>query len=81
MWNMKNCFGTIYPDLAQFQFGKPLAGKVFQICVDSRGSGHRDRKLDIDFNAWQECQQCQDFANCRDFSSAKLEMQRVLREL
>jgi len=36
MWNMKNCFGTIYPDLAQFQFGKPLAGKVFQICVDSR---------------------------------------------
>ena len=78
---MKNCFGTIYPDLAQFQFGKPLDGKVFQICVDSRGSGHRDRKLDINLNAWQDCQKCQDFANCRDFSSAKLEMQRVLREL
>jgi hypothetical protein len=78
---MKSCFGTIYPDLAQIQFGKPVAGKVFQICVDSLGAGHRDRKLDIDLDAWQDCQQCQDFANCRDFSSAKLEMQRVLREL
>jgi hypothetical protein len=78
---MKSCFGTIYPDLEKFKFGKPLAGKVFQICVSSQGPGHRDRKLAIDVNAWQDCQQCQDFANCRDFSSAKLEMQRLLREL
>jgi len=78
---MKSCFGTIFPDLAQIQFGKPLTGKVFQIFVDSRGPGHRDRTLDINLNAWQDCQKCQDFANCRDFSSAKLEMQRVLRDL
>lgn len=78
---MKNCFGTIYPDLEQMQLGKPLAGKVFQISVDSLGAGHRDRKLEIDLNAWQDCRQCPDFADCRDFSSAKLEMQRVLREL
>lgn len=78
---MKSCFGTIYPDLEQMQFGKPLAGKVFQICVGSLGAGHRDGKLEIDLNAWQDCRQCPDFADCRDFSSAKLEMQRVLREL
>jgi len=45
---MKSCFGTIYPDLEKLKFGKPLAGKVFQICVDSQGPGHRDRKLAID---------------------------------
>ncbi len=78
---MKSCFGTIYPNLEKLKFGKPLAGKVFQISVNSQGPGHRDRKLAIDVNAWQDCQQCQDFANCRDFSSAKLEMQRLLREL
>ena len=78
---MKNCFGTIYPDLEQVQFGKLLAGKVFRICIDSQGAGHRDRKLEIDLDAWQDCRQCQDFQNCRDFSSAKLEMQRTLREL
>jgi len=77
---MKNCFGTIYPDLEQLQFGKPAAGTVFQICIDSRGSNHRDRRLEIDLGAWQECQMCSDFRNCYDFSAAKLEMQRVLRE-
>ena len=48
---VKSCFGTIYPDLEQFQFGKPMAGKVFQITVNTLGAGHRDRKLDIDLDA------------------------------
>jgi hypothetical protein len=75
---MKTCFGTIYPDIEQFQFGKPIAGKVFQIRVDSVGPGQRDRKLDIDEEAWEECRQCGDFQNCFDFSTAKLHMQRAL---
>jgi hypothetical protein len=78
---MKTCFGTIYPDLEKFQFSRPIAGKVFQICVDTVGPGQRDRKLEIDLNAWQECQRCEDFRNCFDFSSAKLQMQIVLRGL
>ena len=77
---MKTCFGTIYPDLAQFHFGKPLAGKVFRIRVDTLGPGHRDPKLDIDLDAWQDCQRCEDFRNCYDFSSANLQMQRVIKE-
>jgi sulfatase maturation enzyme AslB (radical SAM superfamily) len=78
---MKTCFGTIYPDLQNFQFGKPLAGKVFQISVDTLGAGHRDRKLEMDVEAWQDCRQCEDFRNCLDFSNAKLQMQEVLRTL
>ncbi len=77
---MKSCFGTIFPDLEQLHFGKPVEGSVFKISLNSRGPGHRDRKLDIDLSAWQDCQQCADFRNCYDFSTAKLEMQRVLRE-
>jgi hypothetical protein len=78
---MKTCFGTIYPDLEYFQFGKPMNGKVFQIRVDTLGAGQRDRKLEIDVEAWQECRQCEDFRNCLDFSNAKLQMQMVLRDL
>ncbi len=78
---MKSCFGTIYPDLEQFKLGKLLAGKVFQITVASQGPGHRDRQLQMDLTAWQDCQGCADFRNCYDFSNAKLEMQRVLAEL
>jgi len=78
---MKTCFGTIYPDLEQFQFGKPMVGKVFQILVDSVGPGQRDRNLDVDEEAWAECRQCGDFQNCYDFSTAKLLMQRALLDL
>jgi len=76
---MKNCFGTIYPDLDTFQFGKPLNGTVFQMIVNTLGSGNRERSMHIDLNAWQECRQCEDFQNCLDFSNAKLQMQRVLK--
>ena len=78
---MKTCFGTIYPDLEQFQFGKKMAGKVFQITVNTVGPGHRDRKLEIDEDAWQECRRCEDFQNCIDFSNAKRRMQCVLASL
>jgi len=78
---MKTCFGTIYPDVEQFQFGKPMSGEVFQIIVNTFGAGHRDRKLDIDVKAWEDCRQCEHFQNCLDFSNAKLQMQRVLADL
>ena len=77
----KTCFGNIYPDLEQFQFGRRLVGKVFQICVDTIGPGQRDRNLTTDTDAWDDCRQCEDFQSCFDFSSAKLQMQRVLRDL
>jgi hypothetical protein len=76
---MKTCFGTIYPDLEQFKFGKPMVGKVFQICVDTKGPGHRTRKLETNLDEWQDCQRCEDYRNCFDFSSAKLQMQLALR--
>jgi hypothetical protein len=78
---MKTCFGTIYPDLEKFQFGKSLNGKVFQITVNTLGPGQRDRELNIDENAWQDCRQCEDFQNCLDFSNSKLQMQRVMMSL
>jgi hypothetical protein len=78
---MKSCFGTMYPDLENFQFGQPQAGKVFQISVNTLGGGQRDRRLDIDQEAWQDCRRCEDFQNCYDFSTAKLHMQRVLTSL
>ena len=79
--NMKTCFGEMYPDLEKFRFGTPLVGKVFQISVDTIGPGQRDRKMSIDMDAWQECRQCEDFQSCYDYSSAKLQMQRVLIDL
>ena len=77
---MKDCFGTIYPDLTQFKFGKMLHGKVFRIMVDTIGPGHRDRQLHCDTEAWAECQSCDNFRSCFDFSTGKLLMQKVLMD-
>jgi hypothetical protein len=77
----KSCFGSIFPDLGQFQLGKRLEGKVFQITVESLGPGHKERKMEIDVDEWEKCRQCADFRNCYEFSMAKLAMQRALRDL
>jgi hypothetical protein len=78
---MKDCFGKIFPDLEQIEFGRPVAGRVFQILVRSRGPCHRERSLQVDASAWKECEKCDDFRSCYDFSTAKLNMQRVIREI
>ena len=78
---MKDCFGKIFPDLEQVEFGRLAAGRVFQILVHSKGASHRERSLQVDVNAWQECGKCDDFRSCFDFSTAKLNMQRAIREI
>lgn len=72
---MRDCFGTIYPDFAQFHFGKEIAGKVFRVKIDTLGPGHRDRHLTADLPQWQTCQQCEEFRSCYNFSNAKLAVQ------
>ena len=75
---MKDCYGTIFPDMLQFRFGRELAGKVFKVKIDTLGAGHRDRHLDADLPQWQTCQQCEEFQGCYDLSKAKLAIQQVV---
>jgi hypothetical protein len=77
----KSCFGTIFPDVTQIQFGKPAEGKVFRILIDTVGPGQRTRNLQIDETAWEGCRHCDEFQNCYNFSLAKLEMERILISL
>jgi len=78
---MKECFGTIYPDLTQIQFGKQINGKVFRLRIDTLGPCHRDRNLEANVKEWENCQSCEDFRNCYDFSTAKLLMQQFMMQI
>jgi hypothetical protein len=75
---MKECFGTIYPDLTQFRFGKQMVGKVFQLKIDTFGPFQRDRNFETDIPAWDECQRCELYRSCYDFSTGKFLMQQFL---
>jgi len=71
---MKTCFGTIYPDLSGFQFGKGLIGKVFRLQVDTRGGGQRDVHLEVNQPEWENYQPCESYKGCLGLSNAKLHM-------
>jgi len=68
---MKECFGTIYPDLLNLQFGRDVNGKVFKTRINCMGAGHRDVHFSVDQAAWDECQRCELYRNCYDLSMGK----------
>ena len=78
---MKECFGTMYPDLSNIRFGKELNGKVFRVLIDTRGPGHRERHLQADLKEWEACQQCELYRSCYDLSMANLAMQQAVASI
>lgn len=75
---MRECFGNIYPDLTRVEFNKKIAGKVFSFSIDSHGLVHEKPRLKADTMAWEDCQECELYQSCFDFSNAKLSMQQAL---
>lgn len=75
---MRECFGTIYPDLAPVEYNKDLAGKVFTVRIDSFGLTHQAPRLKADMKAWEDCQACDLYRSCFDFSNAKLAIRQTL---
>jgi len=78
---MKDCYGTIFPDMAQFRFGQELVGKVFKVKIDTIGPGHRDRHTSVDLQQWQACHRCEEFRSCYDFSIAQMAFQQAVAEI
>jgi hypothetical protein len=75
---MTECFGNIYPDLARVEYNKDIAGKVFSVRINSHGLVHERPRLKTDIKAWEDCQKCELYKSCFDFSTAKLVMRQVL---
>lgn len=78
---MKHCFGTIFPDISKASIKHDMAGKVFSLHIESVGAVHAHPQLVADMENWEDCQRCEYFRSCYDFSIAKLNMQRTLNEL
>jgi len=78
---MRNCFGTMFPELTVVEYNRPLRGFVFTVQIDSTGLVHRPPRLTVDQAAWQECQSCEAYRSCYDFCNAKLSLGQVLRGL
>ena len=75
---MSECFGTIYPDLTRVQYNRDIAGKVFTVRIESHGLVHQTPRLKADMEAWEDCQRCELYQSCYDFSNAKLAMRQAV---
>jgi hypothetical protein len=78
---MKDCYGTIYPDVTRVPYNEDLVGKVFTVRVNSPGFVHQAPQLKTDVEAWEACRECEEYRSCYDFSNAKLAMRQALRSI
>lgn len=75
---MKECFGGIYPDLSRIEVNKELAGKVFRVRFVSQGMMRQSPQLYADIVEWEECQRCESYRSCFDFSTGKLAIRQAV---
>jgi len=75
---MKECFGTIYPNLSRIKLNEALAGRVFSLRIASQGMMRQPPQFEADLAAWEDCQRCEVYHSCFDFSNAKLAMRQAV---
>jgi hypothetical protein len=78
METQMDCYGTMFPDLDRLDINKPLAGKVFEVLVESRGIGVSSRQVAVWPEGWDECTACENHRDCYDLSMAKLALTTAL---
>ena len=57
----RTCCVTMFPDLGRAAHNKPLAGKAFEVLVESRGIGVSSRQVAVRTDGWDECTACENY--------------------
>ena len=78
MVNRKDCYGTMLPDLDCLEDNRALAGKAFEVLVESRGVGLAARRIEVRPDGWAVCVDCEHYRDCYDLSMAKLALATAL---
>lgn len=74
----KDCYGTMFPDLDRLDANKPLAGKAFNVLVESHGIVVSSRQVTVRPDGWDECTACENYRDCYDLSMARLALATAL---
>lgn len=73
-----NCYGTIFPPVAEVRTNRDVRGKVFGYYLVSRGLGVQDRKVNADASQWDGCLACPEFDGCFALSLGKLALEQAV---
>ena len=73
---LKECYGTMFPDALHFIDNKTKSGKVFKFKVESLGWNTRsDRNIEVDMDEWRDCLRCPAFEHCYKLCMAQMELE------
>jgi hypothetical protein len=76
-----NCYGGMFPDLDTLEVNQPCKGKAFTIRARSQGIGLQSVELDVNRQAWADCQECPSYRSCYDLSMATLMLRQAMARL
>ncbi len=72
------CYGTLFPPVAELQINRNVRGKVFGYYLASRGVGVQARTVDANGAQWATCIACPEFDGCFSLSLGKLALEQAV---
>ncbi len=75
----KECYGRIFPSVAELHHNSLVGGRVFGYKVECTGISTGDRTVVTDLQHWRECICCSKFSDCYQLSVGQLLMEIAIR--
>lgn len=75
------CYGNLLPNLETLTGNRPCQGTALSVTVRSAGIGVQSREVNVDLDAWDNCQQCPSYRSCYDLSLAQTVLRIGLRSI
>ncbi len=75
----QECYGKMFPSVAEMDRTKSVAGKVFGYQLDYAGQVAQERDTTVNRDAWQECLDCPNLDSCYRLSSGTMLMELAVR--
>ena len=60
----QECYGKMFPSIAEMVHFKPIKGQVFGYHLDYSGQVAQKRDATVDHDAWQRCLECAELDGC-----------------
>ena len=71
----QECYGKMFPSVAELAHNRAVSGKVFGYRLDYAGQVAQKRNSTVDRDAWQGCLECRDLDGCYRLSAGRMLME------
>ena len=73
------CYGKMFPSIAEMVHFQPSKGQVFGYRLDYSGQVAQKRDATVDHDAWQKCLDCSELDGCFRLSTGTILMELAVK--